>query len=234
LQSPVDTEALMPIKVFLRWSGAVLATLLLFGMNLYFGDLNQDEGWYLYGAKLVKEGKLPYVDFASTQGPVLSFCYSLGYPLVERFGIAGGRLLTCCLGIAGLLMAILISVRLAPPSLRSFSAFTVLCLIGLNVYQSYFTTIVKTYSLCSFFLTGAFLCMAYAGGSMPRTSALAAGVLTALATGTRSSAGVIIPVVALVWMYSALRGRAGNASSGWFWFLAGAAVDVDGDLYAIP
>ena len=62
--------------------------------NLYFGDLNQDEGWYLYAARQVHEGELPYRDFAFTQGPMLPLVYSLAYPLVERWGVAGGRLFT--------------------------------------------------------------------------------------------------------------------------------------------
>ena len=44
---------------------------------VWLGGLNQDEGWYLYAARLVGEGKLPYRDFFFTQGPVLPFIYSV-------------------------------------------------------------------------------------------------------------------------------------------------------------
>ena len=50
-----------------RWTLAVLLLTLiltetLFGISLFRGDLNQDEGWYLYAAGLVAQGKLPYLD----------------------------------------------------------------------------------------------------------------------------------------------------------------------------
>lgn len=49
------------------WLIALLAALGLFSANLIFGNLNQDEGWYLYAARLISAGKMPYRDFAFTQ-----------------------------------------------------------------------------------------------------------------------------------------------------------------------
>ena len=43
---------------------------------VWWGAVNQDEGWYLYASRLVGEGKLPYRDFFFTQGPVL--------PMIDR------------------------------------------------------------------------------------------------------------------------------------------------------
>ena len=55
----------------LLWAGTILVCGILAAANLYLGDLNQDEGWYLYAAGLTAQGQLPYVDFAYTQAPVL-------------------------------------------------------------------------------------------------------------------------------------------------------------------
>ncbi|MBP8656293.1 MAG: hypothetical protein KBI43_07630, partial [Kiritimatiellae bacterium] len=56
---------------------AVVATwLALAGLNLWMGELNQDEGWYLYAAKQMGEGLWPYRDFAFTQAPMLPLVYS--------------------------------------------------------------------------------------------------------------------------------------------------------------
>ena len=72
-------------------------------LNLKWGDLNQDEGWYLYGARLVKEGRVPYRDFAFTQGPVMPYVYAHAQSWVDRWGVAGGRLVTGLLGLGGAL-----------------------------------------------------------------------------------------------------------------------------------
>jgi len=46
--------------IFILWGVvAVLAAVILSAANLYLGDLNQDEGWYLYAAQLVASGQWP-------------------------------------------------------------------------------------------------------------------------------------------------------------------------------
>ena len=65
------------------WTIAILTALLLTGLNLWFGDLNQDEGWYLYAARLVSEGKVPYRDFAYPQAPLMPYIYAVANPLVS-------------------------------------------------------------------------------------------------------------------------------------------------------
>ena len=58
------------------WIPAVLALIVaacVAVLSVWWGAVNQDEGWYLYAARLVGEGKLPYRDFFFTQGPVLPF-----------------------------------------------------------------------------------------------------------------------------------------------------------------
>ena len=42
------------------WLFAVGACLVLGAASVWMGGLNQDEGWYLYAANLVAEGKVPY------------------------------------------------------------------------------------------------------------------------------------------------------------------------------
>ena len=72
--------------------------------NLYYGELNQDEGWYLYTARLAAEGQQPYRDFAFTQGPVFLMVYAQAQPLVERWGLMGGRVFTGVLGLVAILL----------------------------------------------------------------------------------------------------------------------------------
>ena len=72
----------------LIWSLALAAALVLGAANLILGELNQDEGWYLYAARLVSEGQILYRDFAFTQAPLLPLAYSLVQPLMEWGGLA--------------------------------------------------------------------------------------------------------------------------------------------------
>ncbi|MBT3191073.1 MAG: hypothetical protein HN341_00810, partial [Verrucomicrobia bacterium] len=101
------------VSGFLIWFPAILASLGLYAFALWFGELNQDEGWYLYAGRLVSEGQHPFVDFASTQGPVMAYVYALAQPLVRLWGVAGGRLFTALLGFATALCTALLAYRVA-------------------------------------------------------------------------------------------------------------------------
>ena len=136
---------------------AVVAAVILSAANLYLGDLNQDEGWYLYAAQLVASGQWPYVDFAFTQGPVMPLVYALFKPVITAGGLAGGRLITALLGLMAAVLAARLAARLVNTELRASAALTTFILISVNVYQSYFCTVVKTYSLTALLLMLGFL-----------------------------------------------------------------------------
>jgi len=235
------------------WVFALIVSVALSAANLYLGDLNQDEGWYLYAARLVRTGKLPYIDFASTQGPVMPFVYTLAVPLIERWGVAGGRLFTTLLGLACALCAAWLAARLVPRDKRNEAALITFTLIGVNVYQSYFCTIVKTYSLSGLLLVLGFLALSCARvngrrgdncDSIPPGRAPAdgsagsvagpflSGILLSLAAGTRTSAGTVLPFVLAGLAVFGLKNRerqtrnAGTVTSSlpWLWFGFGAAV----------
>ena len=182
----------------LLWIIAVAATLTLTALNLYWGEVNQDEGWYLYAARLVAEGRQPYVDFASTQGPVMSYVYAMANPLMTKWGVAGGRLFTAGLGLATVCLAAWLARRAAGGT----AAFVAFCLVGINVYQSYFFTVVKTYALAALFVVAGFLLLSFVKGKRGQVAALCAGVLFALAAGVRLSAGAILPVVFLCLLFA--------------------------------
>ncbi len=201
-------------------AGLVMA-LVLTAVSLYWGDLNQDEGWYLYGARMVAEGRRPYLDFASTQGPVMSYVYALADPLVRAWGLAGGRAFTALLGILGWGAAAWLAWRLAPPAFPGGdrtgesrvsnglrAAVLALVLIGVNVFQAYYGTIVKTYSLAGLALLLGFVALTYVRGPRPVLAATLAGAALALAAGTRISA-ILAPAVVALWWWRAPGGRTG-------------------------
>ncbi len=188
-------------------------TLFLYGLAIWLGDLNQDEGWYLYAARLVSEGERPYIDFATTQGPVLPFVYSVIQAAVDRWGVMAGRVFTALLGVLSVVLAGWLSARLCRTSedrtsggngVCSTACLLAVALTGINVYQCYFTSIVKTYALTACLLLAGFLFLSYALSRWGSLAAFLAGVVLALAAGTRTSAGVALPVAAfmLIWLRS--------------------------------
>jgi hypothetical protein len=211
----------------LWWAAAIGVALILYACNLALGELNQDEGWYLYASRLVAEGRLPYLDFAHTQPPALSFTYALAWPLVERWGVAGGRLFTAVLGLAGALLAALAAARVAPRPRRQVTAFLAFALVVLNAYHSYFTTVVKTYALCGFFIMTGFTLLTVERGRLGRWAAYLAGVALALGAATRLSAGILVPVAA-TGLWCVRKRRPGD----WGRLLAGAGAA--GALLVLP
>lgn len=192
-----------PIRVLI-WGVAVIAAMVLHAANVLLGDLNQDEGWYLYAARMVWEGSLPYVNFASTQGPVMAFGYAAAWPLVKIWGVTGGRVFTAALGMGVSFCAAWLAWRVVAGSEgagRRFwaasASFFAFALAGVNVFQSYFSSIVKTYALAGLLLTAGFVVLTFAAGRRGSLALFFAGVLMALATATRISAVVAIGAVAL-------------------------------------
>lgn len=175
---------------------AIGLAVLLSCANLFFGTLNQDEGWYLYAAKQLTEGRVLYRDFMFTQGPALPSVYGLLFPVIERFGVAGGRLISALFGLAAAGCAAWLAARSVSKH-RMAVALCAFILAGVNVYQSYFTTIVKTYALCAFFLTAGFVALSYASGRRGASAAFWSGALLALAACSRISAGIVLPAAGL-------------------------------------
>lgn len=196
------------------WVLALAAFGVLGAANLVLGELNQDEGWYLYAARLVSEGQWPYRDFAFTQAPLLPLVYSLVQPLVEWGGLGAGRAVTAVLSLLAALLAAAIARRLAPRELAGWAAAVAFTLAAVNVYQSYFGTVVKTYALCGLLLTAGAWLLVVARDRRSTILFALAGLVLAGAAGTRISAGALLPVAGLYLLLQ--RERCGPAA--WFAF----------------
>lgn len=200
---------------------AVIPLVLLLGLaNLIMGDLNQDEGWYLYAAQQVADGLLPYRDFAYTQGPMLPLVYALFSPVIDTFGVGGGRAVTWVFGLLAAVLAYVMARNLG----GSAAGVLAFILAGLNVYQSYFTTVVKTYSLCALFMV--FGLFAVSRWVVVRKSGwlVLAGMGLAAAAGTRLSSGILLPLVGCWLLFNPARW--GKLS--WLWFGLGGGLTLLG------
>ncbi len=166
-------------QLYLVWVLGILAALVVYAVALWFGEVNQDEGWYLYAGRLVAQGKRPFLDFASTQGPVMAYVYALAQPFVRLWGVGGGRLFTAILGLATAFASAILAHRISrrtqhgPETPKdnvgsmvfgleslvfpTFVPLLTFALLTLNLYHVYFTTVVKTYSLAGLFVILGFL-----------------------------------------------------------------------------
>lgn len=192
---------------------AAFAFAVLACASVWFGGLNQDEGWYLYAANLVSEGYRPYSDFFFTQGPVMPIVYSAFSWVWRTWGLLGARVFTLLLGAVGILFASAAAGRLAERKKRGLAAIVVALLLGGNLYHLYYMAIPKTYALAGLFVAIGFYLLTFCG----RACLFGAGLCLAFAAGTRFSLGVLC-VVALIWLLA--RGE----RLGWLWFGLGGAI----------
>ena len=210
------------------------AWLLLSLFNLWMGELNQDEGWYLYAARQLASGHIPYRDFAFTQPPLLPLAYAAFGHWTDAHGILGGRILTWLFGTLGMLAALFAAMRAGPRTAQRLTGGLCFVLVALNAFQSYFTVVVKTYALASLFLCGGILALSFVGERRGGRAALLAGLLLAGATAVRISLGAALALGGIylllvrgrvrpwAWLDYALSAAAGLvAVLGPFWLMGG-------------
>ena len=204
---------------------SLLACAVLSVAAVWLGGLNQDEGWYLYAAGLVGEGRMPYRDFFYTQGPLMPCVYSAFSWTWRVGGLLGARILTCLIGLASMILFAAAARIVAPPSRRAAASVAAFMLLGCNLYHVYYTSIPKTYALASLFVAAGIFLAAHAlmsaGPRMRAASLFASGLSFAFAAGARVSLGALLAVVGFSLLFAFRR-------FGWsfFWFGLVAAVHL--------
>lgn len=210
-----------------RWAFTALGlTGLFLALNVWFGPLNQDEGWGLYAARRVMAGEVPHRDFFYTQGLLYPMVYAAFGWAWSGLGVLGGRLLTALFGLAALFLADgCVTSGCRRLDERWSARVTLWCLLGLNLWFSYFTVIPKGYALCTLGIAGALRLMTGLrrdGSGLDPLCAVAAGALLALLADVRLSMGALLPAVtAWLWWRREQMGR-----WAWLWFGGGAAAGL--------
>ena len=125
---------------------AVALYLVLALLYMYWGQPNADEGWYLYASKLVFQGRMPYHDFAYTQMPLLPYIYGLPQLFVSP-SLFLGRLTSVLFSFTAFVACILIAWKLS----GKIGSVVIALLLVTYTEGIYFTTIVKTYGILTFF-----------------------------------------------------------------------------------
>jgi len=212
---------------------ALFASVVLGGAAVWLGGLNQDEGWYLYAANLVADGKMPYRDFFYTQGPLLPIIYSAFCPIWKTFGLLGARLFNLSLGLMGIIFACALAYRLTPLSAESgvkpkkTAALFTFFLLATNLYHLYYLAIPKTYALAALFLLIGFYLLSFAHSNIRTfgySNIVFSGFCLALAAGTRISLGIILAAVGCALLVGAFRKSCPRFA--WFWFGLGGLLGL--------
>ena len=211
------------MKKFIALSAFAFAVLAF--AAVWMGGLNQDEGWYLYAAGLVGEGRMPYRDFFYTQGPLMPCVYSAFSWTWRVGGLLGARILTCLVGLASMGLFAAAARIVAPPARRVAASVAAFMLLGCNLYHIYYTSIPKTYALASLFVaTGIFLAahaLVSAGPRMRAACLFASGLSFAFAAGTRISLGAPLAVTGFSLLFAFRR-----FGWGFLWFGLGGALGL--------
>jgi hypothetical protein len=170
--------------------GGVVLYALLSAVFVFRGRLNHDEGWYLYAARLVWRGDLPFRDFAFTQMPLMPYVY--GLVQLPEPSIYLGRLVSFAFGTAAVALCVRVAWREA--GRPAAAAVALLCVaFPTGVYN---LTLVKTYALVAFFLAAVLAAL-----TSPARPRVAFPIATAAATGlvlTRTS-GVVLAGIVVVY-----------------------------------
>jgi len=202
-----------------------LAFAVLASAAVWLGGLNQDEGWYLYAAQLVGEGRKPYADFFYTQGPLMPILYSLISFSWQSFGLLGARIATCLIGLFGILCFAFLARLLAPEGRRGTAFVAAFLLLGCNLYHVYYVSIPKTYAVAALFVALGFLlvvCALVSGSPRLRAVLFAVGGFSlALAAGARISLGALLAVVGFALLFAFRQFR-----WSFLWFGIGGAVGL--------
>ena len=192
---------------------------------VWLGGLNQDEGWYLYAANLVGEGKAPYRDFFFTQGPLMPLLYSPFSWTWHAFGLLGARIFTCGLGLVSMLFAAGLARIMVPADRRHEAGVVAFLLLGCNLYHVYYETIPKTYALASVFVLAGYYMLAFAltrpDFRFRRSFLVVAGLSLAFAAGVRISLGAIVAVCGFGLLFAWKTRRLD-----FLWFGLGAAIGI--------
>ena len=189
------------------WVLAMFAFAVLGAAAVWLGGLNQDEGWYLYAANLVAEGKVLYRDFFFTQGPVMPTIYE-GFTWVwQKWGLLGARVFTLLIGVFGICIAVVLAHQLAPKERKYEAAVITFMLLGCNLYHLYYVAIPKTYALAGWLVLVGFFALSLLGNrhmAIRYLGAAASGLVFAFAAGTRISLGALLVAVGL-WLLIGFR-----------------------------
>lgn len=200
------------------------AAILLFAGLLVYSQtraFSWDEGFHLLAAQLIMAGKRPYLDFCFPQTPLNAYLTAAwmrvfgdtwrAVHVLEVFWVAGAAFLT----------ADFIRSRFPVPGWRLAGALAAAAAVGLNSQVVLFGTIGQSYGLCLFLIVAAFRLAVVAVERRDASRAVATGFMAGAAA---ASSLLTAPVGPVLFLWIAVRNRAGSRWGKLAAFLGGAAI----------
>jgi hypothetical protein len=174
--------------------GAAAVAAIIVGIYAWLGVVNGDEGWYVLCARLVAQGKVPYHDFAFTQGPVYLYVLAPFVRVVPSLYTARGVSVACTAVAIGLLVAMARRVGGRWAAIAAAAA-----LLATIPSLPYWLSVTKTYALSCLFLAAilfALTAVTRPAVRWPLVAALAVGFAETRTTGVALAVLVIAVLVA--------------------------------------
>jgi hypothetical protein len=174
--------------------GAAAVAALAAGLFAWLGVVNGDEGWYVLCARLVAQGKVPYHDFAFTQGPVYLYALAPFVRVVPDLYTARVVSVVFTAAAIGLLIAMARHVGGKWAAIAAGAA-----LLATIPALPYWLSITKTYALSCLFLAAILFTLTVVtrpAVRAPVVAALAVGFAETRTTGVALAVLVIAVLVA--------------------------------------
>lgn len=207
-------------KLLLPWVALFLGAAFL--TISQFRLIDGDEGFYLLAAKLVFQGKRLYSDFFFTQMPLVPFVYGSWMKLTGNTWTST-RLLSGAFAAA---LGCLLYWHVARITKSWLAGCLAALLFAFSAPAVVWFTVVKTYSISTLLLFGAYLAVWEGSGKWTLT---VSGLLFALTVDSRLYLAGIAPVLLLA-IY-ARRAELANLSAAYARFFAGLALGLVPNLY---
>ena len=163
---------------------------------VFFGHLNYDEGFEIYASNLVYDGKIPYIDFWYTHGPVLSYIYGIPQ-LIFGSSLYVGRLTSLFFGA----LTLPFTVKIAEKFGGKIGAVVALALMTFNLYSVYLLTYAKAYELNAFFIVLSLYFLFRNNKLGTPTKYMLSIVFMSLAAGVRQSLLILVVLLILYIIY---------------------------------
>jgi len=183
--------------------------LLLFALCIFFGFISQkrliagDEGYYLFAARLVAEGQIPYLDFFYPQMPLLPYLYG-GW--MKLFGMSweSGRLLSA---LFCSLLALLIFLHVREIAGILCASIAVILFASSGMVFPWFT-LAKSYAAPTLFLFASYYLLYRYKKSPSWVAIVCSGLLFSFAVNCRAYLVITFPVLAwLAWRSGRAQGK---------------------------
>ncbi len=174
-----------------------MANLVLLAVCAHYGVIKIDEGWYVVSARFAMHGRVPYGDYAWTQGPLLPYVLAPFEAIAP--GLTSARAVVAVAAGIGFVVTIVNAKRLGGNRAALLTGAFLICLAPT---LQYWLAVVKTYGLASLFLAGTVAALTAPRRWRPRLPlAVACAVLFAC---TRTSG---VPMAVFVFAYAVATAR---------------------------